>query len=225
MGTSSAVARELERLAAELGDWAASLLQWERRLAQCGFHPAATASMAVAFLRLALDRQHGWVGDRAHGFRRADAAERLSAMNERVHRVLLDSAKREHGARATLQRGLAEKNERVYLRGDTRNDGQLVEVLGDLVNAQHIIVLVPGMTNELANFETQIRPRAVALLAEAKRQAPGTRVAVIAWLGYDSPDLSFTGLLQARESGRARIGAESLGADLETIPRLTIRRI
>ena len=217
MATSSAVAKELERLARELEDWSRSLLLWELRLSQCGFHPAAAAALAVALYGRSLTHQHRSLTTTAQGFRRADASIKLSAMNDGVHRALSKTASREYGDLAELHSGLAEKRERVYLRGNTRNDGQLVEVLGDLINAEHIVILVPGMTNELANFETQIRPRSVALLDELQRQAPRTKVAVIAWLGYDSPDLSFTGLLQARASGRAKVGAESLGVDLATI--------
>ncbi len=220
MGTSSAIVEELEQYASLLFDWSEGLGEWERRLSNSASRPAFAASSAVRCFRLTVVSQRDRVLERAGGFRRADASLDLVTLNRRVHRALRDSAAREHGDRAKLQSGLAAKNDRVYLRGDTRNDGQLVEVLGDLVYAEHIVILVPGMTNELANFETQIRPRAVSLLGELKRQAPTTKVAVVAWLGYDSPDLSFTGLLQARQSGRAKVGAESLARDLATIRAL-----
>lgn len=107
---------------------------------------------------------------------------------------------------------------RTYLRADDRGDGRLVEVLGDLSTAQHVVVLIPGMTNELSNYETQLRPKAVALYDEARRQAPpGQRVAVIAWLGYNTPDGDSPGLVDAATSGAARTAARQLRTDLRSL--------
>ena len=220
MATSSAVLSDLERLAEAMRQWVDELVQWERRLAQCGFHPAFAAATGVRLFRVTLASQQDRVSERAEAFRRADAEERLDAMSDRVHNLLRDAARNERGKRAKLLSALAMRGDRIYLRADSRHDGQLVEVMGDLVNAEHVVVLVPGMTNELANFDVQIRPRAVRIFNELQRQAPRTKVAVIAWQGYDSPDLSFTGLLQARASGRAKIGAEALAVDLATIRSL-----
>ena len=107
---------------------------------------------------------------------------------------------------------------RTYLRADDRGDGRLVEVLGDLSTAQHVVVLIPGMTNQLSNYETQLRPKAVALYDEARRQAaPGQRVAVIAWLGYNTPDGDSPGIVDAALSGAARTAARQLRSDLQAL--------
>jgi hypothetical protein len=68
--------------------------------------------------------------------------------------------------------------------------GRLVKVFGDLATAERVAVIVPGADTTVATFEAGTkRPggAARALLAEAARLAPQERLAVMAWLGYDSP--------------------------------------
>ncbi|MEU4421860.1 alpha/beta fold hydrolase [Actinoplanes sp. NPDC024001] len=85
---------------------------------------------------------------------------------------------------------------RQILALDRRGDGLAAEVIGDLATANRVAILVPGVATELANFDTGlggVRHRAPAWQArqlhdQARALAPGTPVAVIAWLGYDTPD-------------------------------------
>ncbi|MFI7075475.1 alpha/beta hydrolase [Micromonospora sediminicola] len=85
---------------------------------------------------------------------------------------------------------------RQILALDTRGDGQVVEVLGDLATATRVSVLVPGVDDNLANFDTGhggVVRRAPSwqarhLYEQARRFDPGTPVAVVAWLGYDPPE-------------------------------------
>ena len=216
MPTSSATYNDLSVLALLLHQWSEGLAQWERRL-EVRTLPAA---VALRSYRFGIERQEGFLRLRAVAFQRADSGHRLSVMHERAVAVLLTSAVENHGKRAGLRRSLATHPERRYLRADGRGDGQVVEVLGDLPSAEHVVFLVPGMTNELANFDTQLRVRALRFLDELHRQSPKAKVAVVAWLGYDTPDLDVRGLLQARESGRAKQGAVSLRKDLAEIRRL-----
>ncbi|RVX40114.1 alpha/beta hydrolase family protein [Nonomuraea polychroma] len=68
--------------------------------------------------------------------------------------------------------------------------GRLVRTYGDLVTADRVAVIVPGADTTVATFDDSTRRpggAARALLAEAARLAPGERLAVVAWLGYDSP--------------------------------------
>ncbi|MFI7124564.1 alpha/beta hydrolase [Nonomuraea sp. NPDC050153] len=68
--------------------------------------------------------------------------------------------------------------------------GRLVRVYGDLATADRVAIIVPGADTTVATFDDGTkRPggAARALLAEATRLAPGERLAVVAWLGYDSP--------------------------------------
>ncbi|MEV6299510.1 alpha/beta hydrolase [Actinoplanes sp. NPDC051861] len=85
---------------------------------------------------------------------------------------------------------------RQILALDRRGDGRVAEVLGDLDTATHLVILIPGVETELANFDTGlggVERRAPAWQArqlhdQIRSVAPGAPVAVIAWLGYDTPD-------------------------------------
>ncbi|WP_433795825.1 alpha/beta hydrolase [Actinoplanes sp. CA-252034] len=98
---------------------------------------------------------------------------------------------------------------------DDRGDGRIAEVLGDLETATRVVVLVPGSDTESPEFDTGhggVQRRAIAwqarqLFDEIHATDPGAQVAVIAWLGYDSPE----GLdINAVREDRAAAGAESL---------------
>ncbi|MEV6033353.1 alpha/beta hydrolase [Nonomuraea sp. NPDC052116] len=76
--------------------------------------------------------------------------------------------------------------------------GRLVRVYGDLATADRLAVIVPGADTTVATFDDGTkRPggAARALLAEAARLAPRERLAVVAWLGYDSPPTLSLGVL------------------------------
>lgn len=77
-----------------------------------------------------------------------------------------------------------------YLVFDPRGRGRIAQVFGDLSTARRITVLVPGMSNRLANFWRGVGGlsyRSPASQAEDLQRAT-TGVAVIAWLGYDTPN-------------------------------------
>lgn len=98
---------------------------------------------------------------------------------------------------------------RRFLSFDPRDNGRAVEVLGDLEHADRIAIVVPGADNSLSNYDS---PKFVgggsrALYRQAHTTAPRTRIAVIAWLGYDSPSTRSTAVLT---SGRAVEGAHGL---------------
>ncbi|ROT29479.1 hypothetical protein EF879_20070 [Micromonospora sp. HM5-17] len=113
---------------------------------------------------------------------------------------------------------------RSFLVFDPHGDGRIVEVLGDLGNADRIVVLVPGVGTTVRTFDqglggvTRRAPaaQARALYAELRATAPAARVAVLAWLGYDPPD--GLGLAAARPD-RARDGARALVALVTTLVR------
>jgi hypothetical protein len=104
---------------------------------------------------------------------------------------------------------------RHFLAFSPLGNGRVVEVFGDLGTADRIAVLVPGASTTADNFNTgldQVRDRAPAVQARAlydatRAAAPGQRVAVIAWLGYDAPQ--GVGRSAAREE-LARAGATAL---------------
>ncbi|MGK5741675.1 alpha/beta hydrolase [Micromonospora sp. URMC 103] len=103
---------------------------------------------------------------------------------------------------------------RRFLLFDTHGDGRAVEVRGDLATAERIVVLVPGVGSTLRDFDrglggvTRRAPAAQAeeLYRAARAVDPQARVAVLAWLGYDTPD----GVLAAAGTADARRGATAL---------------
>lgn len=104
---------------------------------------------------------------------------------------------------------------RHFLAFDPRGTGRAVEVVGDLATADRVAVLVPGVGNTVRVFDRPPGPHrnrapavwARSLYAQAEQQQPGSRLAVIAWLGYRPPaDL---GREAAREE-LARTGAAAL---------------
>ncbi|MFI5838199.1 alpha/beta hydrolase [Catenuloplanes sp. NPDC051500] len=109
---------------------------------------------------------------------------------------------------------------RRFLGFDDRGDGQAVEVFGDLATAERITVVVPGVASTLNNFTRglgNVARRAPSVQARSVYDAaltrhPGARVAVIAWLGYDTPD--GVTVSAAREEV-ARAGARALDRLLE----------
>ena len=74
--------------------------------------------------------------------------------------------------------------DRQFLRFDPSGDGQIIEVLGELESSRHVAIVVPGVGNEIANYERGLRRSATSLHDSADR----SDASVIAWLGYDAPD-------------------------------------
>lgn len=107
---------------------------------------------------------------------------------------------------------------RRFLRIDAKGHGAVVEVFGDLLRAEHVAVIVPGMTNSLHDYGGNARVKGLDLAAAMRARNPD--VAVVSWLGYRTPDLSVRGLLEGAASGRATVGADALVADLEVIRRM-----
>jgi hypothetical protein len=98
-----------------------------------------------------------------------------------------------------------------YLLFDPRGRGRVAQVFGDLTTADRIAVLVPGMRNRLANFWRGVGGRAyrspALWAADLQRAGAGSGgFAVIAWLGYDTPQ----GADEAAHADLAETGAAAL---------------
>ncbi|MEV0180533.1 alpha/beta hydrolase [Streptomyces sp. NPDC050625] len=88
--------------------------------------------------------------------------------------------------RAAADRALAAPS-RQLLVFDGRGSGRATEVLGDLARADRIAILVPGSDTSIDTYG-RFHRAAAALYTELTRRAPAdSRVAVVAWLGYDTP--------------------------------------
>lgn len=103
-----------------------------------------------------------------------------------------------HGdrSRAATDRWLASPA-RQLLTFDGRGPGRAVEVLGDLLTADHIAILVPGSDTSLDTYD-RFHEAAAAL---HDRTGPDT--AVIAWLGYETPGTISTTVLTPARADRA----------------------
>lgn len=133
--------------------------------------------------------------DRAYAANSANAAAaaRMAADHGDTHRAQAD-------------REMADPA-RHLLVFDGRGAGKAVEVFGDLAHADHTAVLVPGSDTSLDTYP-RFRAAAVALHRQLTRTAPhGTRTAVVAWLGYRTPDTVSTTVLT---TGRADQAAPEL---------------
>jgi Alpha/beta hydrolase len=112
---------------------------------------------------------------------------------------------------AGLARALGALGHEHLLAFDTSGQGEAVEVLGNLATARRVALLVPGSDTSLATFASRgtASPAggARALTAQARRLDPGSRLAVIAWLGYRTPSLLSLSVLT---SGNAGEGAQAL---------------
>ncbi|MEV2210999.1 alpha/beta hydrolase [Streptomyces sp. NPDC050997] len=109
-----------------------------------------------------------------------------------------------HGdrARAATDRAMAAPSRR-FLAFDGRGSGRTAEVLGDLAHADRVAVLVPGSDTSLDTYD-RFRATATHLWTALDRDP---RVAVVAWLGYETPDTVST---TVATSGRAEQAAPHL---------------
>ncbi|MFB4311797.1 alpha/beta hydrolase [Actinomadura sp. GTD37] len=133
---------------------------------------------------------------------------RYEATDRNISRALA-TAERVHDEDRTRALAALLAPGRRFLAFDPRGTGRAVEVIGDLEHADRIAVVVPGADNTLSNYDS---PKFVgdggrALYREARADAPRTRLAVIAWLGYDSPSTLSPTVLT---SGPADDGARGL---------------
>ena len=86
--------------------------------------------------------------------------------------------------------------------------GHIADVSGQLPEAKHLAVVVPGMGTELWDLDHIVRTRSELIRSRALSMAEGAEVVTITWLGYDAPrDLDLVGA--AREE-LARAGSVAL---------------
>lgn len=109
---------------------------------------------------------------------------------------------------------------RQLLAFDESGDGRIVEAFGDLDQARHIAVLVPGASHTLSSYldaePGDIERSARDLQAELRRVAPDEPSAVVAWLGYDTPFGVFDPATYRAE--RAAAGAPDLAKLTHWLP-------
>lgn len=100
--------------------------------------------------------------------------------------------------------------DRRILSYDSSGDGRIIEVLGDLEAARHIVILVPGVGTDLSSYERTLHEDALHV---AERLGDRS-AAVVAWLDYDPPD----SVLAAVSTEPAHDGAAALTAFVSSLP-------
>ncbi len=99
---------------------------------------------------------------------------------------------------------------RQILLFDPTGDGRVAELFGDLETASQIAVIVPGITNKMDGFTDGLAGDGRSLFGAS----PTT--AVIAWTGYDTPDID----LGAASDAMARVGGQLLASFLDGVSTL-----
>ncbi|MEU8265813.1 alpha/beta hydrolase [Sphaerisporangium sp. NPDC049002] len=102
---------------------------------------------------------------------------------------------------------------RQFLLFDPANDGRVAEVFGDLTKAAHVAVMVPGITNRLDNYD-DIAKDAQWLIRDPKSGKDFADSAVIAWLGYDTPELGDSVLPSKAQAGASELHSFRAGLQL-----------
>ncbi|MEU4774640.1 alpha/beta hydrolase [Micromonospora sp. NPDC023644] len=104
----------------------------------------------------------------------------------------------------------AAPNERLYLLSvDPTGDGKAAVAIGNPDTAAHTAVLVPGVGTELDDIRGLIG-RANDLREASVELAPaGADVAVVAWLGYDTPSIDLD-IVSAVFGAKSEAGARAL---------------
>ncbi|MEU9651681.1 alpha/beta hydrolase [Streptomyces sp. NPDC048110] len=155
--------------------------------------PAALAAPTAATL------------EKAYAANRANAAQ--------ASRMAADHGDRH---RAAADRAMAAPS-RHLLAFDGRGAGLVTEVLGDLAHAGRVAVLVPGSDTSIDTYG-RFRAAALALHRQLVADAPaGTRTAVVAWLGYETPGTVSTTVATTGRADRAAPGLRDLVDDLRRV--------
>ncbi|WP_164418295.1 alpha/beta hydrolase [Streptomyces salinarius] len=143
--------------------------------------------------------------EKAYAANRANAAQ--------ASRMAADHGDRH---RAAADRAMAAPS-RHLLAFDGRGAGLVTEVLGDLAHADHVAVLVPGSDTSIDTYG-RFRAAALALHRQLVAEAPaGTRTAVVAWLGYETPGTVSTTVATTDRADRAAPELRDLVDDVRRI--------
>ena len=105
-----------------------------------------------------------------------------------------------------------------FIDFNPRGQGLAAEVIGNLATAKRVAVLVPGSDTSLASFDSRgtASPQggALALAAQVRRLDPGNHLAIIAWLGYLTPNTLSPAVLTSGDAGQ---GATALRAFVDDL--------
>ncbi|MFG2003100.1 alpha/beta hydrolase [Spirillospora sp. NPDC048911] len=168
----------------------------------------ALAILTASTLTSAASRPEQYAAPAAiPGLSRPTLATHYQAVRKDIGDALATARKLGDGERVRVLSAFLGSGRR-FLAFDARGDGRAVEVHGDLARAGRIAVVVPGADNELDNYDSWkfAGGGAKALYDQMRADVPGERVAVIAWLGYDSPSTLSPVILTGGRAGSAARG-------------------
>jgi len=149
--------------------------------------------------------QAGVLGTRANRVRDALAKEGMS-IDQAAHALRLSQQLTpDDGTNANVVHLLA------YEPGADNGNGRAAIAYGDVDGAENVAVCVPGLNSTLGNFQN-VSGDARNLFQAAKATDPSKQTAVIAWQGYDAPNL-----LEVGFQGHAEIGSKLLAADVNAL--------
>jgi hypothetical protein len=117
-----------------------------------------------------------------------------------------------------LARALATMRGRQFIDFNPAGPGLAVEVIGNLAEATHVAILVPGSDTSLTTFDSRGTASpggaARALAAQARQLDPGAQLAVIAWLGYTAPATISPAVMTSGDAGQGASALRPLVDDL-----------
>jgi hypothetical protein len=133
---------------------------------------------------------------------------RYAADSHLISRAASAARKAGNTAVASELEGMSHEH---FIDFNSRGAGLAVEVIGNLATATRVVVLVPGSSTSLATFDTRGTASpggsAASLAAETHRLDPGNHLAIIAWLGYNTPSMLSPAVMTSGDAGQ---GAQAL---------------
>lgn len=190
-----------------------------RVLAAAQDTPPSTATVAAWWAGLGDDERDALVTDAPSVVGNLDGVP--YAVRDRANRAVLAAGLADGATSAARTAMLGQVDraldheagapDRFLITLDTRGSGRAAIAIGDLSTAADVTVVVPGMfftvTGQMADFTNTANDlySEQATLAGVAAPGSGSGVAVVAWMGYRTPDLSNILSLQLAKTGAARL--------------------
>jgi hypothetical protein len=144
-------------------------------------------------------------------------ATRYATDSRMIARAAHSAARSGNTALATALNGMRGHD---FIDFNPRGQGLAAEVIGNLATAKRVVILVPGSDTSLTTFDSRgtASPQggALALAAEAHRLDPGNHLAIIAWLGYNTPSTLSPAVMTSGDAGQ---GASALRPLVDALAR------
>lgn len=103
-------------------------------------------------------------------------------------------------------------------------EGRVAIGIGDVDNAEHVAVMVPGLGSDVRDYLGPLTDNALRVTMEARGVAGGDRTATVAWMGYDAPEFGNVGGDDAAERGADLLAKDLLALQeaRDVLPHLTV---